>query len=285
MITMRGMDPARTLAEREQFFFSGGGFRNNRVFLHTCNRVELYEGEGAVPPAVAKHLFRVVCGIESVMVGETAVQGQVKCAYDAARANASLSPSLHRLFQYALRVGKRIRTETSLSKGAMVHGKAVIEILRQENIPEKKSRVLVIGVNNLNASIIKYLSEKGNRTVFVANRTFEKALALSAEYRCAAAPFSQLKEYLSLTDVLVSATSAPHLILRNEDFTATQPIAVFDLAVPRDIDPEIGMRANVKLFNIEDIERRVGSNRDKRRAEVKKAERIIEEEVALFYEK
>jgi glutamyl-tRNA reductase len=285
MITLHSRDLQYSLAEREVYLRSLGPLKENCILLHTCNRTELYAGEGEVPIEIARHLFRVVCGLESALPGETAIQGQIKEAYEAARGKRELSASLHRLFQHALRVGKRVRTETGVSKGAMTHSKAVLEILRQDNVNLSSSQIVVIGVNNMNRSVVKYLVEHGSRTVFVANRTFERARALSAEFGCDAIRFSGLPEKLITADILISSTSAPHLIVTKEDFIPQKPIVIFDLAVPRDIDPAITGISGVTLYNIEDIERRIDGNRNCRIGEIHKAERIIDEGIHSFYEK
>lgn len=283
MITLHKRDLHYSLAEREEFLRALGPVGKSSILLLTCNRTELYSGEGEVPDKITRHLFRVACGLESALPGETAIQGQLKEAYEAARGKKELSSSLHRLFQHALRVGKRVRTETEISKGAMTHGKAVIEVLRQDKINLSLSQIIVIGVNNINRTVVKYLVEHGSKTVFIANRTFERALTLSAEFGCEAMRFSSLPEKLQEADILISSTSAPHLIVRKEDFMPAKPVTIFDLAVPRDIDPAIAKLHSVTLYNIEDIEKRIEGNKNCRLSEVTKAERIIEEEINEFY--
>jgi len=131
--------------------------------------------------------------------------------------------------------------------------------------------------------VVKYLVEKGSRTIFVANRTYKKALELSREYGCEAIKFEGLAERLPDTDILISATSASHLIIKKEQFEPVKPITIFDLAVPRDIDPAIAGFAGVTLYDIKDIEKRVCDNRGRRIKEIEKAENIIEEEIKNYY--
>lgn len=283
MITLLSKDLHYSPAERENFFFQLPSVAKNCVILHTCNRTELYQGEGRVPLEVARHLFRVVSGLESAFLGEAAIQGQVKAAYEKARDKVTLSTGLHQLFQQALRAGKRVRTETNITRGARSHGKAVLEVLRQEGFRLPGARIVIIGVNHLNQSLIKYLGERGSNTIFVANRTYEKALALADKLGCTAVRLKKLREKLRSADLLISATSAPHLIVKKADFSTDRQILAFDLAVPRDIDPAAAELPLVKLFAIEDIEKRIKDNIRKRRLEIKKAETIIAEEIGIFY--
>ena len=283
MIELDSRDLKYSLTEREKYLSQLDSSAYAGVLLHTCNRVEVYRGTGDTPIEVVRHLFRVVSGIESALPGETAIQGQVKDAYEKARKSLQLSSQLHKLFQNALFVGKRVRSETNISKGAMSHGKAVIEILKQDAVELSGLKILIIGVNNLNEAVVKYLTEKGNNTVFIANRTYKKALELSNKYGCKTVRFNQLSTEMCSADIVVSATSSPHLIIKREDFITNRKMIMFDLAVPRDIDPEIGNLPCVTLYNIEDIEKRINVNRGRRIAEVKKAENIIEEEIGIFY--
>lgn len=283
MISLVSKDSRYSLSAREQYLSQLPRLTDNQVRLQTCNRTELYTGAGEIPVEVTRHLFRVVSGLESPLLGETAIQGQVKNAYKKAKSGLMLSPELHKLFQWALKTGKRVRTETSLSRGAMSHGKAMIEILKQGQVNLQEARILVIGVNNLNSSLVRYITENGNQTVFIANRTYQKALSLARKFGATALRFNKLREQLRETDLLISATSAPHLIVKSDDLDWDQPIIIFDLAVPRDIDPAIGDRPNSRLFNIEDVERKINFNRGNRLNEIAKAEKIIEEEIGCFY--
>lgn len=283
MISLVSKDSRYSLSAREQYISQLSQPANNQVRLQTCNRTELYTGAGETPVEVTRHLFRVVSGLESPLLGETAIQGQVKGAYEKAKSRLTLSPELHRLFQWTLKTGKRIRTETNLSRGAMSHGKAVIEILKQDRVDLRKARILVIGVSNINSSLVRYLTENGSQTVFIANRTYRKALSLAGKFGATAVRFNRLREQLRKTDLLISATSAPHIIVKKDDLNPNQPLLIFDLAVPRDIDSSIGNNPNIRLFNIEDVERRICLNRENRLNEIVKAERIIEEEIGYFY--
>ena len=289
------------------------------VFLKTCNRSEIYyddgknDGkEGDVPAEVARHLFRVVSGLESAIVGERAVQGQVKEAYYTAKAQRPLPAELHKLFQSALQVGKRVRNETEISHGAVSHSLAAIEILEDElvkdkpaeDISEKNSKegseknletsfehldlkdahITIIGVNKLTADILKFLQNKGAKMVFLANRSQIKAHHLADPLGIKVYTLDEKRDFLAHTDILISATSAPHLIIHKEDIPEHKQMLAIDLAFPRDIDSRLKELPHVRLYNIRDVEQKVRQNLDVREAEVKKAEAIIEEEIQEMQE-
>jgi glutamyl-tRNA reductase len=246
--------------------------------------LEVYSGEGDIPVEVTRHLFRVVSGLESSLPGESAIQGQVKLAYETARKQFELSPQLHRLFQQALRVGKRVRTESGIGLGAVSHGQATVEIILQSGIELKEAQITLIGVNKLTGDIIRFLKSRGAKAIFLANRSYHKALPLAKQYGCDITGFDKLTEVLGKTDVLISATSAPHLILRKEQFPVDHNMLVFDLAFPRDIDPAVAELSKVNLYNLEDVEAFVRKNITQREKEVTHANRIIEEQIVQFNE-
>ena len=209
------------IGERERFLLNlKTNSQKNCILLQTCNRVELYSGTGKVSDEIARHLFRVVSGLESSIIGESAIAGQVKQAYYEATQNNQLDKSLHKLFQYALFVGKRVRRETGISKGAMSHSQAAVDFLFKEIGDIKSLKITVIGVNALNEKILKFLINKDAEPVFIGNRTFTKANELAEKYGAKAFHFDQLPNILEKTDVLISATYAPHFILKKENFKA-----------------------------------------------------------------
>jgi glutamyl-tRNA reductase len=252
------------------------------ILLNTCNRVEWYSGKGSVPGEVALHLFRVVSGLESVIIGETAIVNQVKAAYNEAAKQTSLDKNLHKLFQTALSVGKKVRRETGISRGAMSHSQAAVNLLFQRIKNTEKLNITVIGVNALNEKIIRFLVDKGAKTIFIGNRTFEKAKILAEKYNSTALRFEHLSATLEKTDVLISATSAPHFIIKKESFPANRKMYILDLAVPRDVEPEIGNLPGVTLFDIETVEKHIRQNIKFRNEKLHHAEKIIHEEVDQF---
>ena len=268
---------------RENSNVSGIPVVGPHVLLQTCNRIEIYAGEGEIPESTVRHLFRVVSGLESGLPGESAIQGQVKTAYEAAREQYFLSPALHRLFQQALRVGKLVRNRSGISRGAVSHGQATVEMIVASGIALTDARITLIGVNKLTEDTIRFLQQKGAEALFVANRSYNKALPYAEKYRCRIVGFDQLHEVLLHTDVLISATSAPYTVVRPGKFPANKPMQIFDLAFPRDVDTRIGEYQHVQLYNLDDIEARIQQNLHQRGDALQKAEKIIEEEVRSFY--
>lgn len=272
-----------SLADREKFFKELQLSESTpHVLLQTCDRIELYWGDGVVPDHIGHHLFSVVSGLDSSLIGEGAIQGQVKNCYQQSAARHKLSGSLHKLFQTALSVGKRVRTESAISQGAISHSQAVIECLIQEKIPLKNALITMLGVNKLNEDIIKFLQAKGAMSIFLGNRYFEKAQDMASRYDCKAFRFDEMKPFLEYTDVLISATSAPHLIVKPEHISPNQKILILDLAFPRDVDERIAEMPNVTLYNLEDIKQRVNQNLESRQQRMKLAIEIIDKEVQKF---
>lgn len=253
--------------------------------MATCDRVEIYEGSGTPRAADVLHLFRVVSGLESPLLGENQIQGQVKRAYEDAKASFTLDPGLHRLFQQALRVGKRVRSETKLSQGAVGHAQTVVNLLKTLPVPLAELRLLVVGVNNLNRGILRYLTDRGVHAFYLGNRTLAKAQSLVADLGAGTAlPFHRLTEVLPEVDAVISATSAPHLVIRAHHLPENGgPRWFFDLAVPRDIDPTIGERPHTTVYNVSDLEAYAKESLRVRLGEVARAEAILDQELGRFF--
>lgn len=252
------------------------------VFLATCNRTEFYHGEGEVPHAVARHLFRVTSGLESHLPGEHAIQQQVKEAYALAGNRQVLSSSLHKLFQHALRVGKQVRTQTGIARGAGSHSQLAFELIREAVCSISKARVTLIGVNNLNECIIRYLRKAGLPAFYVGNRTLSQAQQLAAEYGGQAFGFDQLGCVLEQTDVLVTATSAPHFVVKPDTFPKGKAMCIIDLAFPRDVDPHIGFFPGVQLHHLDSVEQLARRNIELRYGELARASAMVDDAADEF---
>ncbi|MDR0814164.1 MAG: glutamyl-tRNA reductase [Bacteroidales bacterium] len=268
-----------SLEERETLF-SKIHFDENQphVLLKTCNRIELYWGEGEIPDHIIRHLYRVTSGLESGLIGERAIQGQVKLAYQTACENYRLTPQLHKLFQTAMHTGKRVRNETSISTGAVSHSQAVVDILKKGNLDLRNKVVSIIGVNKLTEDILKFLTARQAVQIFLSSRNFEKATTLAERFKGTAVPLQNKGKMLEFTDILISATSAPHTMVNCEEMPTGKNMLIFDLAFPRDIEAKIADMQGVTLYNLDDIERHAANNLSLRMNEVAKAEEIIEEE-------
>jgi glutamyl-tRNA reductase len=255
------------------------------VLLKTCNRIELYWGEGSLTDETLRHLYRVASGLESGLVGERAIQGQLKNAYQEACRLYALSSHLHKLFQMAIHTGKRVRNETKIAEGAVSHSQVTVDILKKEYPDIKQKTVTVIGVNKLTEDILKFLTDNRAVTIFLSNRHMEKAEALAAQYGATAIPLHEKRRMMDFTDILISATSAPHTIIHPADLSlGGKEMLIFDLAFPRDVDPAIAEREGITLYDLEHIERFAKANLRLRLAEVQKAEYIIEQEIHKFRE-
>ena len=284
MITYQSINQQNTSLDEREAYFHHLQRKDGSVLLQTCNRVELYYGEGDVPDDVARHLFRVTSGLESALIGERAVQGQVKDSYQQALRRYRLPAEMHKLFACALQVGKRVRTETEISQGAVSHSLATIEIMEQESADLSRSRITIIGVNKLTADILKFLKNKGASMVFLANRSQSKAHQMADPLGISVVGLHEKQQFLANTDILISATSAPHALIHAEDIPKDKPLLAIDLAFPRDIAPDVGTLPNVRLYNISDVERRVRDNISIRQSEVERAEAIIEEEIEELHD-
>ncbi|MDR0845372.1 MAG: glutamyl-tRNA reductase [Tannerella sp.] len=254
------------------------------VLLKTCNRVELYWGEGEISEKIVRHLYRVASGLESALTGERAIQGQLKNAYLEACDKYKLPSHLNRLFQTAIHTGKRVRTETGISKGAVSHSQVTVDILKKEHIDLKEKIVSIIGVNKLTEDILKFLTDKQAVNIYLSNRHLEKAEALAGQYNGTAMPLSEKRKLLEFTDVLICATSAPHIIVKRDDIPAGKEMLIFDLAFPRDVEPSLAKETGIRLFDLEDIEQFAKNNLSLRKIEIREAEQIIEEEINKFRE-
>ncbi len=288
------------------------------VALSTCNRTELYlvvgdpvEAEtivlgmlarrsGMRPTELldgifslrncdaARHLFRVAAGLDSMVVGEAEVQGQVKRAYELALSLGTTGPLTNQLFRAALATGKRVRTETSIQKGhASVASEAVD--LAQTAIGDLTDRhVLLIGAGETAELTARALHDRGVRTIFVANRRRERALALAQHFGGETVRLDDMPDELLRADIVLASTSSPHALLGAEELAAVmdqrrgRPLLLIDLAVPRDIEPACAALPGVTLYDVDGLQEQVDRHRLVRRAEARKAEGIVEEEIQGF---
>jgi glutamyl-tRNA reductase len=288
------------------------------VAISTCNRTELYlvvgdpvEAESTVlsmlarqagirPTALAsaiyshrncdaaRHLYRVVAGLESMIVGEAEIQGQVKRAYETALARDSVGPLTNHLFQAALETGKRVRSETAIGE-RQLSLPAVAVALAREQLPELRGReVVIVGTGETSELTARALADSGVRTVFVASRRRDRAISLARRYGGTSVSFDELPEALLQADIVVAATASPHLLLEVRELAAVmqerggRSLLLIDLAVPRDIDASCGEIAGVSLYDIDDLQAVITRNRKVRQGEAQKAEGIVEEEIQRF---
>lgn len=233
----------------------------------------------------ARHLCRVVGGLDSMMLGETEIFGQVKQAYQAALEAGSTAGVLNKVFQRAFRIGKRVRTETSIQVGSTSVGSVAVDLAEKIFGHLKNSRVIVIGAGETSRQTAQALVSRGASTVFVTNRSFERAEELAEEMGGHAVQFDEWQPVLAGVDVVISATGAPHPVVLPFHVEAVRrvrkfrPLFLIDIAVPRDIDSACGDIEEVYLYDIDTLEQLAAEARGKREQHIKECERIIDAEL------
>jgi glutamyl-tRNA reductase len=286
--------------------------------LSTCNRTELYlivsdpvEAEstalgvltrqaGLRPTELlghlyslrsseaVRHLFRVTAGLDSMIVGEAEIQGQVKRAYELALVEGATGPILNRLFRGALAAGGRAREETAIGERGVSIPSVAVELARRTLGDLGERRVLVIGAGETAELVARALVARGVSTVFVANRHHDRAIGLAQRFGGAAVRLEELPEQLARADIVVSATNSPHHIVERDGLEQVmagreeRPLLLLDIAVPRDIEPECREVPGVTLRDIDDFQQIVERNASGRQAETRRVEPILEAEQDRF---
>jgi glutamyl-tRNA reductase len=296
----------------------GAAVVHEAVAISTCNRTELYlvvgdpvEAESTVlamlasqaairPTALAaaiyshrncdaaRHLYRVTAGLESMIVGEAEIQGQVKRAYETALGKDTTGPLTNRLFSAALATGKRVRNETGISEGTLSLPAVAVALARERLSSLEGREVVIVGTGETSELTARALGDSGVRAVFVASRRRDRAVSLARRYGGTSVSFDELPQALEQADIVVAATASPHLLLEARELSDVmrardgRPLLLIDLAVPRDIDATCAEIAGVSLYDIDDLQAVIARNRRVRQAEARKAEGIIEEEIQHF---
>ncbi|HMD57626.1 MAG TPA: glutamyl-tRNA reductase [Solirubrobacteraceae bacterium] len=288
------------------------------VVISTCNRTEVYLVVGDAVTAesdvlallaararmrltelteaiysprncdAARHLFRVTAGLDSMIVGEAEIQGQVRRAHESAMAAGCSGPLSNRLFAAALTTGKRVRTETSIG-ASRVSVPSVAVDLAQGLLGELAQRhVVILGAGETSELTARALSEQGAGTIFLANRHADRALSLAQRFGGSVVGLDELPDTLVRADIVVSSTSSPHPIVGREELELVmtardgRPLLLIDIAVPRDIDPTCSELEGVSLYDIDDLQAGVARNLSTREEELPRAREIVEEEIHRF---
>jgi len=234
------------------------------------------------------HLFRIASGLESMIVGEFEVLGQVRQALADVENSGFVSLPLLNLFRQAVRVGRLARRETGISRNPVSISSVGVELARKIFDNFSDCRVLVISAGEASKLAVEALARYGIHQITVASRSYEKALDLASAHGGKAVPFHHLQEPLADVDIVIGASGAPHFILEPSDVSeamqlrAHRPLVLIDLAMPRDFDPRIKGIENVHLHDIDDLKSVSGSNKKQREKEIQKVTGIIDEEVARF---
>ncbi len=287
------------------------------LLLSTCNRVEVYGvAEGTIDnqtiarclratplldetddaaafyrhegEACVQHLFRVASGLDSMVVGETEVLGQTKQAYEAARHSGGAGPYLHRLFQRAFRVAKQVRTHTEITRGAVSVGSVAVELAGKIFGELKQRKVLVLGAGETSEKTARALASRGVTDLRVSNRSPERAALLAQSVGGRAVPFVGWEHQCREIDILISSTSANEPLLTRETLAPIlhvrwdRPLFIIDIAVPRDVAPDVNEMEGVFLYDIDSLQSLAEQSRAQRRQQVAAAEEIIGQHVRDF---
>ncbi len=288
------------------------------LFLSTCNRVEVYgaaetaigtadiarclKKAGAEPStdsapafyrhegdACVTHLFRVASGIDSMVVGETEILGQVKKAYEAARSGGTAGPFLHRLFQRAFRVAKQVRTHTEITRGSVSVGSVAVDLAGKIFGELQQRKVLILGAGETSERTARALVSRGVSDLRVSNRSIERARELAAAIGGQVVAFENWTQQCGEVDILISSTSSETPLLHPENLypilreRIDRPLFIIDIAVPRDVHPDVNQLAGVFLYDIDSLQSVADQSLVLRRQKIASAESIIAEHVGDFW--
>ena len=288
------------------------------VILSTCNRTEIYvvsttveDGQRDVvaflssyhntpeesfrdclyfysEEKIVHHLFRVASSLDSMILGEAQILGQVKQAYMVAFENQATDIVLNRFFRQAIECGKRVRTETAIGEAPVSISYAAVQLAKNVFETLENRPVMVVGAGKMSELTIKHLVSNGASPIMVTNRTFSRAKELAENFCGIAVPFDERFMKMIQADIVISSTGSPNYVITAEEIQAVmkarrnRPIFLIDIAVPRDIDPEVGKFENVFLYDIDDLKHVVDESYNERKREAEKAEAIVLEEVSEF---
>jgi glutamyl-tRNA reductase len=288
------------------------------IILSTCNRVELYANvtdvgrasesvktflsefhgikRGSLDNALyiyddiaaVRHIFRVASSLDSMVVGEPQILGQLKGAFELALAKKTTGILLNKLMKKAISVAKRVRTETRIAENAVSISFAAVELAKKIFTDLSKKVFMLLGAGEMAELAAKHLISSGVKEVLVSNRTYERACELSEEFKGRPVKFDEFIQEMVHTDIVICSTGAPAYILTRSQMQKVmkerkqKPVFIIDISVPRNIDPEINDLDNVYLYNVDDLQGVVDANVFERQKEAEKAEKIIEEELASF---
>ncbi|MGE5624206.1 MAG: glutamyl-tRNA reductase [Bacillota bacterium] len=286
------------------------------VILSTCNRTEIYAdledgtalaewlaGERSPEDPgvrtrfyshsdsdVVRHLLRVASGLDSQILGEPQILGQIKDAYELALPHGATGQRLHRLFQFAFAVAKQVRTDTHIGENPVSVAYAAVRLARQIFADFSRLTVLLIGAGDTIELAARHLHEQGTRRMIIANRTVARARELAEQFNAYAIGLDEVPAHLDEADIVISSTGSPDPILARSDVEQAlrgrkrRPLLIVDIAVPRDVDPAVAGLEDVYLFSIDDLHKVVEENLRSRRVAAQEAETLIEAHVTRFEE-
>jgi glutamyl-tRNA reductase len=281
------------------------------VIVQTCNRIEVYLNVTnefdvstfvarlfpSVPPELIgryeareslRHLMRLASGLDSMIVGEDQILGQLKEAVEMARKQDTLGPDLGLALSKAIKAGRRVRTETQINRGSVSVGSAAVNLAERVMGSLENKAILSIGAGELGTLVAVALAERELKAMFFSNRTFRRAQTLAKRLGGTAIRFDKIDDYLCEADLVISATAAPHCILTHDQVSRAmqqrngRSIVIIDIANPRDVEESVATLDNVDLHNIDDLRKITELNLKKRRAEIGKVVAIINQELNLL---
>ena len=288
------------------------------MIVSTCNRVEVYAATRETEKAVhdlkeflcqyhgvslkefekslythvgeeaVRHIFRVASSLDSMVLGEPQILGQIKDAYDISQLANTSGLILHRLLHRAFHVAKRVRTETKIAISAVSVSSVAVELAEKIFGTLEKKTVLLIGAGEMCELAARHLVAGGVEKMLVTNRTYERAVSLAREFSGEAIPFEDMPQGLKKADIVMSATNSPQYLIGHDQVTKVmkdrrqKPIFFIDIADPRDIEPKVGDMENVYLYNIDDLQKVANENIKDREKEAQKAETLVQDEVVKF---
>ena len=290
------------------------GIASEAAILSTCNRVEIYAVTSLAPakafsdladfltrssglsapagsiytfaePQSLLHMFKVACGLDSMVLGETEILGQLKDAYQLAHAHKHTGAKLNKAFQRAFHVAKHVRTHTNIQRGSVSVASVAVELAEKifSSLPERQA--LVIGTGETSEKVARALFSRGVKSISIAGRSSERAEALAKEFSGRAVHFDDWAGEFEKIDIAISSTSAPHHILDRAKLEPLmklrkqRPLLLIDIAVPRDIDPAVNFLENVYLYNVDDLQALADDYLKQRKQEIVECEKIIAEKI------
>ncbi len=294
----------------------GDGIASEAVILSTCNRVEIYavtqltqmdaicalkkflvdhhKYDGALTteiyahgqPQSIEHLFKVACGLDSMVLGETEILGQLKKAYQMALEAKATGARLNKAFQKAFNVAKHVRTDTNIQRGSISVGSVAVELAEKIFSSLSERHVMIIGAGDTGEKTARALLSRGAKSIIVSNRSYDRAVTLAQEFNGRAVQFDDWANEFSNVDIIISSTAAPHCILNRAKLEPlmklrkNRSLLLIDIAVPRDIDPDVNFVENVFLYNIDDLQAIADGYLKQRQEEITRCEAIIREKAA-----
>lgn len=288
------------------------------VILSTCNRTELYADVSDIEKGIASlkrfladyqhqtldriaaylytyigkeavfHLFSVAAGIDSQIIGEPQILEQVKFAYCEAKAIEATDKILERVFNQAIEIGISVRKKTRISEGDISLGSLTIELIKKRLGALKDKRVLIIGTGKISELVVRHLRKEAVKTIFIANRTIERAYELAGFIKGEVVRFDKLRETLKQADVVISVAASPHLILKKEDILEAldhRPLLIIDLGLPRNVDPEIKHTKDVGLICLDDLNSLNIESLNQRKKDIPLVKKIITQEIESLCQK